>query len=67
MNHKGYTIKPHAPFPSLYVVVTQGQGGSIPKVLESYFTTTTAAIDAIDKYLASPSENRSERKTNPKK
>jgi hypothetical protein len=49
--YKGYDIKPHKEFPTSYIVVTEGKGGKIPKVLDGLFTSTGLAKDRIDKYL----------------
>lgn len=51
IEYKGYQIKPHAVVPTSYIVVTAGQGGKIPAVLDSLFTTSTYAKEAIDAYL----------------
>lgn len=52
MEYQGYLIKAYAPSPMLYNVATAGQGGKIPKMLESLFTSTGIAKAAIDEYLA---------------
>lgn len=49
--YKGYYIKPNKVTPSVYEVVTTGQGGKIPKVLEGMFTARHLAMFEIDKYL----------------
>lgn len=49
--YKGYLIKPAKNSPSIYAVVTAGQGGKIPAALDSLFTTTGLAMAEIDRYL----------------
>jgi hypothetical protein len=49
--YKGYLIKPSKNSPMNYCVVTEGQGGKIPNVLDSLFTSTGLAMAAIDEYL----------------
>lgn len=51
IEYKNYIIKPHAQVPTSYIVVTAGQGGKIPMVLSSLFTTPSIAKEAIDEYL----------------
>lgn len=51
IEYKGFHIKPHKELPLSYIVVTAGQGGKIPDVLSSHFTTPTYAKENIDKYL----------------
>lgn len=51
MNYQGYIIKPRKNLPTIYEVVTEGQGGKVPDVLTSLFTTRRTAMDAIDAYL----------------
>lgn len=51
MNYKGYIIKPLKNMPTIYQVVTEGQGGKVPAVLESLFTTRKIAMETIDAYL----------------
>lgn len=51
MEYKNYIIKPALDCPSLYVVATVGQGGKIPNILDSLFTSTGIAKDTIDSYL----------------
>ncbi len=49
--YKGFLIKA-APFsPTLFVVATAGQGGKIPNVLDSMFTSAGLAMTEIDRYL----------------
>ncbi len=60
--YRGYQIKPHKTYPSSYIVVTAGQGGKIPDILSSFYTTRQYAIDAIDLYLLT----RKKGKTNDK-
>lgn len=50
--YKGYYVKPHAQYPSSFVIVTQGQGGKIPKVMEGLFTSRGIAMEVIDSYTA---------------
>jgi len=50
IEYKGYQVKPHKEVPTIYVVVTAGQGGKIPVCLEGGFTTPTLAKEAIDSY-----------------
>jgi len=49
--HKGYQIKPHKEVPSNYIVVTDGKGGKIPRILEGLFTSVGVARNRIDDYL----------------
>jgi hypothetical protein len=49
--YKGYQIKPDAQSPTLFKVVTAGQGGKIPDVLDSLFTSAGLAMREIDNYL----------------
>lgn len=49
--YKGYYIKPNKVTPNVYEVVTTGQGGKIPKVLEGAFTSRSLAMFEIDKYV----------------
>ncbi len=51
IEYRGYQIKPHKTYPSVYIIVTAGQGGKIPDVLSSMYTTTPYAKEAIDLYL----------------
>jgi hypothetical protein len=48
--YKGYDIKPHKEFPTSYIIVTEGKGGKIPRVMEGLFTSTAVAKQQIDKY-----------------
>lgn len=56
--YKGYLIKPEKDVPSHYVVVTAGQGGKIPDVLSSLYTTRQYAKDAIDLYLSTKKKGK---------
>lgn len=49
--YKGYLIKQCKISPMHYVVVTAGQGGKIPAMLDSIFTSTGLAMRMIDDYL----------------
>ena len=51
IEYNGYYIKPNKVTPSVYEIVTTGQGGKIPKVLEGMFTARHLAMFEIDKYL----------------
>lgn len=51
MEYKNYIIKPSVDSPTLYNVATAGQGGKIPNVLDSLFTSIGIAKDTIDAYL----------------
>jgi hypothetical protein len=51
IEYKGYQIKPHKQFPTSYICVTAGKGGTIPDVLGGLFTSTGLVKDLIDKYL----------------
>jgi len=51
IEYQGYQIKPHALLPTSYIVVTAGQGGKIPAVLDSFYTSPSIAKTAIDDYL----------------
>lgn len=61
MEYRGYIIKPLVAVPTSYHVATAGQGGKIPAVLDSLFTTPTIAKAAIDDYL-----NKKEEESNAK-
>ncbi len=52
MEYKGYLIKPHKQYPRLLSVATAGQGGKIPDVLSTLFTSAGIAKEMIDAYLA---------------
>lgn len=56
---KGYQIKPHKQYPNNYIVVTAGQGGKIPLVLDTLFTSRQYAMDAIDLYLNTKKKGKS--------
>lgn len=58
----GYQIKPHKLYPNNYIVVTAGQGGKIPDVLSTMFTTRQYAMDAIDLYLKTKKKGKSDDK-----
>ena len=49
--YRGYLIKPCAASPMLVTVATSGQGGKIPNVLDSLFTSVGTAEQVIDAYL----------------
>lgn len=49
--YKGYLIKPSKVSPMNFSVATAGQGGKIPDVLDSLFTSAGLAMQAIDSYL----------------
>lgn len=49
--YKGYQIKPHKQYPTSYICVTAGKGGTIPDVLGGVFTSTGIVKKLIDKYL----------------
>lgn len=49
--YKGYLIKPSKVSPMNYAVATAGQGGKIPVVLDSLYTSVGVAMQAIDEYL----------------
>jgi len=51
MEYKNYIIKASPDSPSLYSVATAGQGGKIPNILDSLFTSIGIAKDTIDAYL----------------
>lgn len=51
--YRGFLIKPAPNSPMNYLVVTAGQGGKIPKVLDTLFTSTGLAKYEIDSYLNS--------------
>ena len=51
--YKGYQIKPSKENPHSWIVVTDGKGGKIPKVLDGMFTTPQYAVSAIDLYVNS--------------
>ncbi len=49
--YRGYQVKPNPRIPSSYSVSVDGIGGSVPSVLDGMYTSTTLAIQAIDRYL----------------
>ncbi len=49
--YKGYVIKPSINAPQTYCVVTEGKGGSIPKMLEGNYNSFLKAMSDIDSYL----------------
>lgn len=49
--YRGYDIKPHKEVPTCMIIVTSGKGGKIPDVLSGLFTSTSAAVQEIDKYV----------------
>lgn len=49
--YKGYLIKADLVSPMLFKVATAGQGGKIPDVLDSLYTSAGLAMQEIDKYL----------------
>ena len=49
--YKDYIIKSDKHFPSMLVIATAGQGGKIPKVMESLFTSVGEAKNIIDAYM----------------
>lgn len=51
MEYKGYLINPDKTYPSLLKIAVKGQGGKIPNVLDSLFTSLGTAKSAIDGYL----------------
>jgi hypothetical protein len=63
VEYKGYYIKPNKETPNVYQVVTTGQGGKIPTVLEGMFTSRSLAMFVIDKYV----DQKEEAKVNDKK
>lgn len=52
MEYKGYLINADKIYPSLIRVAVKGQGGKIPNILDSLFTSTGTAQSAIDGYLS---------------
>ena len=52
MIYKGYLIKADKQSPMLYKVAVEGQGGKIPTVLDTLFTSAGLAKFEIDAYLA---------------
>lgn len=58
--YKNYLIKPHKLYPTNFVVVTAGQGGKIPDVLSTLFTTRAYAKQAIDLYLSTKKKGKSD-------
>lgn len=51
VEYRGFLIKTSTMSPRLYNVATAGQGGKIPNVLNSLFTSTGIAKETIDMYL----------------
>lgn len=49
--YKGYIIKPAKNSPINFIVATEGQGGKIPNVLDTLFTSEKVAKETIDAYL----------------
>lgn len=60
--YKGYYIKPHSAYPASLVIVTTGQGGKIPQVMEGIFTSRGLAMEVIDLYterkLSEPTDDK---------
>lgn len=50
--YRGYIIAPVPHSPTLVKVAVEGQGGKVPNILVGMFTSTTAVMELIDKYLA---------------
>ena len=53
MNYKGYLITPTKGLGSAYEIVTAGQGGKIPNIMNGLFTSRGTAMQVIDSYLES--------------
>lgn len=62
IEYKGYQIKNHKQYPMSYIVVTAGQGGKIPDILSTIFTTPTYAKEAIDFYLTNKKKGKGDDK-----
>lgn len=60
--YRAYQIKPHKTYPNNFIVVTAGQGGKIPAVLDTLFTSRQYAMDAIDLYLSTKRKGKSDDK-----
>lgn len=58
--YKSYQIKPHKQYPNNFIVVTAGQGGKIPAILETMFTSRQYAMEAIDLYLNTRKKGKSD-------
>jgi NCAIR mutase (PurE)-related protein len=56
--YKGYQIKPHKSVPTVYIIVADGKGGSIPSVMEGVFTSPTIAKETIDRYKKEPENDK---------
>lgn len=50
ISYKGYYIKNHLSFPSLFFIVTEGQGGRIPAKMKGLFTSVGVAKELINTY-----------------
>lgn len=50
-SYRGYLITPVPHSPTLVKVAVEGQGGKIPNILVGMFTSTTAVMELIDKYI----------------
>lgn len=51
VEYRNYFVKPSKISPSVYEIVTTGQGGKIPDCLKGMFTSRTLAKAEIDLYL----------------
>lgn len=63
MEYKGYLIKADKQSPTLFRVATAGQGGKIPLVLDSLFTSSGLAKAEIDSYLATKESKNGKTRT----
>ena len=66
--HRGYIISTNPFSPTLYRVVTEGQGGKIPNVLVGSFTSIGTVVEIIDNYLDNrPEEGQTDGRKAPSK
>ncbi len=61
--YKGYLIKPSKVSPMNLTIATAGQGGKIPVVLDSLFTSAGLAMKAIDDYLEAKGQKNGKART----
>lgn len=54
--YRGYIVAPVPHSPTLLKVATEGQGGKIPNVLNGMFTSYTAVVEIVDRYLATKTD-----------
>jgi len=51
ISYNGFAIKPHRQYPNSYEITKEGNGGSIPEVFDTLFTSIGIAKSFIDSYV----------------